>query len=799
VETLELRACPAALSIADIALPEGTASSPLARFVISLSEKSTTSVAVNWATFDGTATVSDNDYRSSAGTVLFLPGQTSKTISVYVRGDATVEADETFGVRLSGAVGATLGRAEATATILNDDAPPQAAPILSIGDVAILERNRGRSEARFAVTLSAAAATPVSVRCTTSNGSATAADGDYLAASAKLVFAPGELRKEFAVSVLGDTRIETDETFTVSLSSAVGATISADRRTGTATIRNDDDPPSTPAVVSVAGVDVVEGNGGTDAAMFAAFTIKLSQAADKVVTVAYRTFDGTATVLDRDYVATQGNAVFPVGTTSTTVMVPIVGDVKRESDETFSLGLLSAEAASLGQFLATVTILDDDTPPGVSVVGGSVAEGNSGTTSLPFTISLSKAWTQPVTVTYETRDGTATVADGDYTATTGSVTFQPGQTEKTINVTVVGDTRAEVDETVALVLTSADKALLFASRGTGVIRNDDSGEVPGFQITVNYLGDVRQSIRDACDWAAARWSQVIIGDLPGVMDTARNVLIDDLRITVQEGLLDGGDAPGGTLANAGPTQFRQGALGLPWDAEAGIDRNDANNPQLRNIVLHEFGHALGFGVSGGGAPRFYSQYVVGDGFSGPNAVRAYNNVFRNADRSVPLETGGGPGTAGAHWRESVLRTELMTGYAESAGVAMPLSVITVGAMQDMGYTVSAAAADPFTPSILAAAASSATALSAPVAGVRSGSRSVAGRTVWAAIGRNDRASASAVHPPVSPAVRQVGIVTTKSAATPPSARERTFGAIARRAESGADRPISATVSASVSG
>jgi hypothetical protein len=113
-------------------------------------------------------------------------------------------------------------------------------------------------------------------------------------------------------------------------------------------------------------------------------------------------------------------------------------------------------------------------------------------------------------------------------------------------------------------------------------------------------------------------------------------------------------------------------------------------------VLHEFGHALGFGISGQGAPNFYSRFVSGDGFTGPNAVREYRSRFGDKNTSIPLETGGGPGTAGAHWRESVFDTELMTGFSEAAGVAMQLSAITVGALEDMGYTVNYAAADPYT-------------------------------------------------------------------------------------------------------
>ena len=692
VEELERRDCPAALSITDITLAEGTNASPIARFKVSLSEKITTPVTVNWATVDGSATVADNDFRASAGTIFFARGQTSKTISVYVRGDAIPESDESFSILLSNAVGATIGKDTGTATIRNDDVLPSVFPSLSVSDTALPERNGGRSDARFTVRLSEPSDLPVTVNCSTVNGTGTIADSDYVAASWKLVFAPGETEKTLAVGVLGDSKIESDETFSLLLSNAIGATIA--KATGTATIRNDDASPPTPVLVTVVGSAVIEGDdpGGT---VSAEFTVKLSRMAETAVTVKYQTYDGTAKTSDNDYQSTLGSLTFAVGETTKTILVPIVGDTKPETDETFTLALISASGAALDRTPARAILIDDDTLPEVGVQDVSLTEGNTGTSVATFVISLNRTWDEPVVLTYATRDGSAEVADSDYVSAQGTISFAPGETRKTVGVEVVGDTRPEINESFFLDLTAASNATIVDGVGVSTIRNDDSGEVPGFQISVEYTGSVRQSIKDACDWAAERWSQVITGDLPGVFDS-QGVYVDDLRITVQEGLLGGGDGPGRTLANAGPNQFRSGAAGLPWAARAGIDPYDASDLQLKNIVLHEFGHALGFGISGIGAPTFYSRFVVGDGFTGPNALREYNSLFGGTATSVPLETGGGAGTAGAHWLDSVFKTELMTGYSEVAGVAMPLSVITVGAMQDIGYDVTYTAADPYT-------------------------------------------------------------------------------------------------------
>ena len=266
-----------------------------------------------------------------------------------------------FSVHLSNAVGAAISRATGTATIRNDDVLPTVVPSLSVSDTDLPERNGGRSDARFTVTLSEPTNVPVTVNCGTVNGTATFAGSDYVAAAWRLTFAPGETEKTLAVSLLGDTRIESDETFSLVLSNPRGATL--EKATGTVTIRNDDFPPPPPVLVSVLGSSIVEGNGGPGAAVFAVFTVKLSRVADSVVLVAYKTSDGTATTIDNDYVSTSGNLTFGIGETTKTVLVPIVGDTKPEGDETFSLVLVSAAGAALERTLGRATVIDDDTLP----------------------------------------------------------------------------------------------------------------------------------------------------------------------------------------------------------------------------------------------------------------------------------------------------------------------------------------------------------------------------------------------------------------------------------------------------
>ena len=114
------------------------------------------------------------------------------------------------------------------------------------------------------------------------------------------------------------------------------------------------------------------------------------------------------------------------------------------------------------------------TPPGsLSVDNVNITEGNSGTKLLTFTVTLSSANVQTVTVDYSTVDGTATTADSDYVAKSGTLTFAPGDLTKTVSVTINGDTNLEANETFKLHLSNPTVATINVADGTGTITNDD--------------------------------------------------------------------------------------------------------------------------------------------------------------------------------------------------------------------------------------------------------------------------------------------------------------------------------------
>ena len=134
------------------------------------------------------------------------------------------------------------------------------------------------------------------------------------------------------------------------------------------------------------------------------------------------------------------------------------------------------------------------TPVAISIDDVRVTESNSGTTTAVFTVRLDRASSSAVTVRYSTADGTATVADGDYLATSSTMTIAAGRTTRTVGVTINGDTRNEADETFFVNLSDATGATIADAQGIGTIANDDAAaSVPGIGVQTRSFnfGNVR--------------------------------------------------------------------------------------------------------------------------------------------------------------------------------------------------------------------------------------------------------------------------------------------------------------------
>jgi hypothetical protein len=343
----------------------------------------------------------------------------------------------------------------------NSEPPPPAPPNLRIDNATVTEGHAGAVSATFTVRLSVAGSEAITVNYATADGTATAGS-DYQATSGTLTFAPGETEKTITVQVNGDRRAEPNETFVVNLSNPTNATIADGQAVGT---MMDDEPR-----ISIApAASPSEGNTGQTPF---AFTVTLSSAFDAPVTVDWATADGTAAA-GSDYQAASGTLIIPTGETTGTITVLINGDRLAEPSETLVVTLSGSTNATIVNGQATGTILDDE--PRISITDVTRSEGKKGKTTLfTFTVTLSAPYDQPVTMSFKTVNGTATTSNNDYLAKSGTLTFAPGETTKTITIEVKGDSKREANETFYLDLFGLSGNALFAkNRGTGTILNDD--------------------------------------------------------------------------------------------------------------------------------------------------------------------------------------------------------------------------------------------------------------------------------------------------------------------------------------
>lgn len=413
--------------------------------------------------------LSSIDYTDTSGTLNFGSGVVSQTIQVDILGDTLDEFDETFTVTLSSpSAGTSIGDGEAIVTIIDNDAEPT----VSINDVSVTELNAGTTAATFDVTLNAASSKPITIAYATNNATAVF-NSDYITNSGTVSFDPGQTAKTVTIDVVGDTLDEIDETYEVNLSTVANGNVTIGDGQGIGTIEDDDDPPT----ITIDNTAVTEVNNGSSNT--AAFTVTLSAPSGKMVSIDYAdTLTGTATS-GTDYVTiSNGQLIFSPGETEKTINVTVNGDNLYEGNETFAIELSSAINATNGaSMLGTATIEDNDTQPTVTINNTAVTEVDNGSSNIAtFTITLSNPSVETISVDFaDTLTGTATSGTDYTTISNGQLTFNSGETEKTINVTVNGDDIYEGNETLAIELSSPVNASNGASMlGTATIEDNET-------------------------------------------------------------------------------------------------------------------------------------------------------------------------------------------------------------------------------------------------------------------------------------------------------------------------------------
>ena len=533
-ETTATPAAPPSLSIGDVSVAEGGETAVLE---VTLTPASAETVTVDFATADVTATA-DEDYTPTDGTLTFSAGVTSREVTVSITDDADDENAETLTVTLSDAVNAVIGDGTAEVTIEDDDltpgpprdlaadpddgrvalswsppsisgssaitgyqyryaensdaypqtwtpisggdgarevtvgslangtphrfqvravndvgggepaektATPAIPPSLSIGDVSVAEDGE---TAILEVTLTLASVETVTVGYGTADATALAGD-DYTTKDGTLTFPAGEISMQVSVSITDDTDDEDDETFTVTLSGAVNAVI--DDGTGEVTIEDDDVPPGAPEDLAA----------DPDNAR-----VTLSWSPPSTV--------GSAEITGYEYRYAKDLDAFPdtwtgvsggSGADEVTVRNLTNGTVHR-----FQVRAVN----EVGGGEAAETTATPEVPPVLTISDVQVGEGDG---TAVVEVTLTPVSVETVKVNYATANATATAGE-DYTATNGTLTFDPGVTSRDFSVLITEDPADEDDETFAVTLSNPVNATIGDATGEVTIGDDDQAPGP---------------------------------------------------------------------------------------------------------------------------------------------------------------------------------------------------------------------------------------------------------------------------------------------------------------------------------
>ncbi|WP_299567072.1 Calx-beta domain-containing protein [uncultured Sulfitobacter sp.] len=481
-------------------------------FNVTLSEPALDVVTMTYRTFaNGTANDFDLDYVTTStrnnGTLTITPGETTGTIQIPISDDSTDEFDEAIVMELGNlSSNAEFQGGEQTLRnfgIILDQDGTGTNLALFVSDPVLVEGDRGTTEAVFDIQLSRPAETAFELQYTTRDLDATAGE-DYTAAVGTIEVRPGQSVAQVRVAVTGDTSVEAAERFALVVTPPSSPIMDVTGSVGYALIQDDDSSPE--PVVSIESVPVYEAY-STEVR----FDVKLSQAPVDSVSMSFRTLtDQTVQDGDLDYPMTSSRTndvlTFAPGQTSASIFIGLSNDNIDETDEAFTLELYNlSENASFKEGTSTLStrgiIMDDDgVGPNLAMFVSDpvLIEADDGTQQATFEVQLSRPATSAFTVEYTTTDITAT-AGSDYTATSGSLTFEAGEDRAAVTVDVSGDVVAEQTETFALNLSAPANIALSTDGLSGVatvLDNDtDDGPVISFaradDVMESYSGSLR--------------------------------------------------------------------------------------------------------------------------------------------------------------------------------------------------------------------------------------------------------------------------------------------------------------------
>jgi hypothetical protein len=579
-----------------------------------------------------------------SGTVSFADGESSKTITIQVVGDLSVESDESVTVTLSNASGGQIQTATAVTDILNDDATIA----ISALSAAKAEGNSGTTAYTFTVTRSGYLGEAETVNFAITGTGINPADGADFGGSlpsGTLTLPAGQSSVTLTVLVSGDLAGEPDEDFTVTLSDpSSGVTITT--ATADGTIQADD------VVFDVsAPVTALEGNPGDtthfDFVVTRSGNLSASQTLDW--SVAGIGADPTSA---GDFDATSGSITFAAGETSKTIQVPVKGDYAGESNESFRLSLTGPNGVVFTHSTADATITDDEASLRISGTTATRVEGHDGTTTdLTFTVTRSGNLGLAATVDWTATAGTADAADFlGGVLPSGSLSFASGELSKTITVTVQGDVEVEGNENFTIDLSNASiGADIITGSATGTITSDDvEWSVTGFSIPAvegdgashDFVFRVTRSGGTAAttlDWSvagsganAADTADFFNGFFPnGTLSFAQGVMSQDIVVQVAgDSQLENNE--GFTVTLAAPTDSLTHSF-----ASQSADATLVNDDDVMSIAT-----LAADGAESSGAPGTLSFTVTRTGSTAGSSSVGWRIVHGDTDADDFVATSG---------------------------------------------------------------------------------------------------------------------------------------------------------------
>ncbi len=595
----------------------------------------------NFATGDGPLSVALGDVNGDGLLDLVVANTGSNTVSVLLNTTAPGATTPTFATQQTFATG-SAPRAVAFGDVNGD----------GLLDLAVANQNSNTVSVLLNTTVPGATTPTFAPQQSFTAGT----DANFVA----LGDVNGDGLLDLAVANYGSN------TVSVLLNTGVKVTLSDASATGT--IADDDVPPS----ISVNSPSVTEGNTG---AQTLTFTISLDAISGQTVSGQAVTANGSATA-GSDYVAIASTPfTIAAGSLSTTVDVTVNGDTTDEPNETFTLNLSGVTNTSNATASGTGTIVNDDVPPAISVDSPpSVTEGNTGTQTLTFTISLDAISGQAVTGNFATANGSAS-AGSDYVAIASTpFTIAAGSLSTTVAVTVNGDTTDEPNETFTLNLSGVTNTSNATASGTGTITDDDVPPVspptvdlspvsttPGTSALVNVLnadGSLRFAIQpfdaylggtttSAGDVNADGVPDILIGAGPGAMGGHVKVFDGVTGVEIRSFLAFDGFA-GGVTVEAGDVN-RDGVddiiVGAGPGAPGGHVKvfDGVTGAEIRSFFAFDAGFIGGVTVDAGD--------VTGDGVDdilvGSAPRRGRREDFPDVYFEEPLFRAG-PGAPGGH-------------------------------------------------------------------------------------------------------------------------------------------------------